>query len=261
MTFRVPRHYDNTGLFYGGRRVIPGVGKSEPWMRHNALELLGLHGVREIAEMNPGSHVVVAAVMSSNMLEIRELQLREFGNPKRENECLLMIEKTHSLLRFKSVDAEGLPGELAAWFKSLKDKIIHRQVFVKELQSQAVDNEAAFRTFYHERLGGMAPEFYSRLHAWITLDSGRILYVGAAPYPEEKNDGVQTQFYAHVVGNAAHMSCMTRKVLHGMPGLYLAYFERPYIKVRNIIPAMEEDIPEEGDVESDPEFSSGSVLR
>ena len=255
--------FENHPLFRDGRNVIPGMDKSESWMRRNALELLSLHGIEAIARADSGTRFVVNAIMSSTLTEIRGLELREFGYSKAQNECLLWVERRHSQVRFLEVDAEGLPAEQAKWFESLprghtlspnESRFIHRSKFLNEVSSQGKCNEAVFRSFYGA-INGRDPASFTRLHAWVTLDRGRITYVdGFGGRPRAKIPGLRTEFSATIVGGAAHVSCTNRQILYGMPSVYLAYFKQPFIKIRDMVSAMEE-----GGLDSD--AVSGGVLR
>ena len=117
-------------------------------------------------------------------------------------------------------------------------------------------NEAAFRDFYGT-IGGLDPASFSKLQAWVTLDRGRITYVGAlGQLPRTRVGGLRAEFSAAIVGGAAHLSCTDRSLLLGMPSLYMAYFREPFIKVRDVIPAVEEGVPHE---EAD-EVDSNAIL-
>lgn len=262
----LPGHgLDNHPLFRGGRNVIPGVKKSESWMRRNALELLTLHGIEEIAKAKPGAQFVIAALMNATSTEMRGVELRAHGDTKAPGEALLLIEKRHSTVQFLDVDVRGLPAAQAAWFESLprghehsptENRFIHRSKFSNEVSNQHESNEVAFRDFYGT-IGGLDPASFSKLQAWVTLDRGRITYVGAlGQLPRTRVGGLRAEFSAAIVGGAAHLSCTDRSLLLGMPSLYMDYFREPFIKVRDVIPAVEEGVPHE---EAD-EVDSNAIL-
>lgn len=242
------QQYDHP-IFKDWREVIRGGDKSEPWMRRNALELLHLHGIGEIARSKPGTEFVVVARMHYSLIEILKVELRERGSVKAEGECLLKIRKDPFEIQFLDVDAEGLLPDQVAWFKSLKGKSILRAVFTGEVHRQHDQNEKVFRRFY-QGIGGADPASFTRLHAWFTLDRGRIEYVdGFGAFPRQRTSGLPTDFSATIVEGAAHVSCTNRSVLFGMPSVYLAYFNQPFITIRDAISAVIEGVPgEEGGV-------------
>lgn len=262
--------FENHPLFRGGRSVIPGMDKSEPWMRRNAIELLSLHAIEEIAKGDLGARFVVGAIMSSTLTEMRGVELREFGYSKTQNECLLLIERRHSKVQFLKVDAEGLPAAQAKWFESLplghvhspnESRFIHRSKFLNEVSNQGKCNEAVFRSFYGA-INGRDPASFTRLHAWVMLDSGRITYVDEfGGRPRARVPGLRTEFSATIVGGAAHVSCTNRQILYGMPSVYLAYFMQPFIKIRDVVSSVEEGVPEEGQGGPDSDAVSSGLLR
>jgi len=265
--------FDNHPLFRAGGGAIPGVKQDEPWMRRNALELLALHGIEEIANARSNEVFVVAALMAAGMSEIRGLELRDENATPVENECLLVVKKVRSLVRFLDVDVTGLPAPQAQWFSSLtrgreekgketsrgtlldtsiSTRFVHRGTYDREVNAQHKYNAVAFRSFY-DRMTGLDPATFPLVHAWVTLDRGRIHHVGApGQLPRERVPGLRATFNISIVEGAAHASCTERSLLYGMPSIYMAYFQQPFIKMRDVLPKVEaetEDLVLDLDVE------------
>jgi hypothetical protein len=259
-----PKRYDNP-LFRNCNAVIPSVDRSEPWMRRGALELLNMYGIEDIANGDPGAQFVVAAMMNASLTEVLRVELRPFGNSKRDGECLLLVQRSHGLVRFLEVDAGGLPAAQVKWFESLDGKIIRNNVFSRERANQYRHNEAEFRKFYRT-IGDRDPGSFRMLHAWVTLDDGRIEYVDVPGQFRRKLGGSRTDFSAMIVEGAAHVSCTNRRILHGMPSMYLAYFHQPFVTIRDVVSAViegvlgEEMIPGEGGENVDLDAASGGPV-
>ena len=236
-------------LFRNERSVISRTDSDELWMQGNAVRLLGLCGVRQIAALELHSQFVVAAKLDRDLRGIRGFELRSFGSTKGKDECLLLVRRERGFLAFDEVDAAGLPADVAAWFVSLKDRLVRKSLYRQEMRSQVGHNEDAFRTFYDHGLEGLAPDFYSVLHAWVALDWGRILCVSGSLRPSQKNNGMRTSFSVEIDAGAAHLTCMTRSSLYGMPALYHPYFLQPFIKVRDVVPNAEEELEVELEIE------------
>ena len=243
-------------LFRNGQGVIAHADREQPWMRHNAVQMLGLCGVSEANESLPVK-LHIAAIFDRNSREIRKFELRPNAGAKMPGECLLSIRCTREFLLFDEVNAAGLTADVAGWFDSLVGQRLKKSLYRYEVHSQRAHNQDAFRTFYQSGLEGLPPEFYSRLHAWIALESGRILCVSGSPRPTEKNHGVPTLFGARVEEDgAAYLQCRRRSSLLKMPIMYLPYFGQPLIKVRDVVPQVETEVDDFG-VDVDIEVLSG----
>lgn len=242
-------------LFCGKRNVIPGMDNSEPWMRDNALKMLELYGIPEIANGELHERLIVDAILDSNSRGILGFELKRAWNKEDKLRCKFVVRCERRFLAFDIAFIKGLSHDVAAWFGSLEGKMLKRSICEAEMrrQQQVKDNDEAFRTFYREGLGGLSPDFYSDLHARIALDSGLILHVSGLPIPSEKYDGVQTSFGAKIVGAAAYVWCTNRDALGRLSDMDRAYFQQPFIKIRDVVPAVEEGVPREeaGDVDSD----------
>jgi len=252
----VPRGHrlDKHPLFVGKRNVIPGVDTSELGMFLNVLKLLGLYGIPEIANGRIHERLIVDATLDTDSRDILGFELNRVRNAGEKRGCRLYLRCERGFLALDRAFVKGVFGDFGEWLESLDRKMLKKSIYEEAMRyQQKVDNDEVFRIFFGNGLGGLSPDSYSNLHAWVALDSGRILHVSQSPFPSEKYDGVQISFSADIVGATAYVYCTNRSALDVLSDSNGAYFDQTFMMISDVFSAAEKGGTHEeaDDIDSD----------